>query len=292
MNESTALAPIDPLTTLLAATVADLPSEHSRRVYSLWLREFIASRHPLNREGVLAFLTDIRDRRLSAASVNQARSAIRKLVVEAEHRELLSERDTRAIRAIKGDPVRGQRVGNWLTLEGVRSLLKMPDRETERGKRNAALLAIMIGTGLRRSEVSRLPWSCYQVREERHCLVDLKGKGNKIRTVPIPDWCRADIDAWRPYSIGPLMFDGLTSGGIHWIITEYGERMGVPIRPHDLRRTLARLMKRAGVEIEQISVTLGHQKIETTRRYLGGILELGRLRAGVDQIQWEAEAKE
>jgi integrase len=62
--------------------------------------------------------------------------------------------------------------------------------------------------------------------------------------------------------------------------------MGVQFSAHDLRRTLAQLMRRAGVELEQVQYILGHSNVVTTERYLGGSIELEQGKAGVDKVEW------
>jgi len=296
--------PIEHAQLLINATVAGLRSPASRRVYGLWLRRFIEAGYAFERDGVANYLADLRERGLGAQSINQARAAVRKLTEEALIRQLIDERTARGILTLKGDPIRGQRVGNWLTIDAVKVMMQLPDRETPMGARDAALLAVMVACGLRRTEIAELDWTQYQEREARMCLIDVRGKGNRIRTVPVAAWAAGEVERWRglqgtfepigrvwahgrPKHRPERMFGGLSAAGVWWVVCGYGERMGVEIRPHDLRRTLARLMRKAGVDIEQIGAILGHAKIETTKAYLGGILELGRCKAGPDRVQWE-----
>src|SRR3954453_23004281 len=74
--------------------------------------------------------------------------------------------------------------------------MNAPDTRTLKGKRDRALLALLIGAGLRRSEVSALTFEQIQQREGRWAIVDLRGKGNRIRTVPMPSWAKAAMDQW------------------------------------------------------------------------------------------------
>ena len=55
---------------------------------------------------------------------------------------------------------------------------------------------MLVGCGLRRDEVSAMAFSHIQQRDGRWVLVDLIGKGGRIRSVPMPSWCKAAIDAW------------------------------------------------------------------------------------------------
>src|SRR5438552_18353415 len=70
----------------------------------------------------------------------------------------------------------------------------MPDNF--RGKRNRALIAILLGCGLRRTESVELTTKDLQLREDHWVIADLIGKGKHIRTVPMPQWVKAATDEW------------------------------------------------------------------------------------------------
>src|SRR5205807_419629 len=71
-------------------------------------------------------------------------------------------------------------------------------RIRRRSKANATgrLLAVLVGCGLRRGEASALTFDDVQQRDGRWCLVDVEGKGNRVRTVPMPAWTKTAIDVW------------------------------------------------------------------------------------------------
>lgn len=133
---------------------------------------------------------------MSASSVNQRLSAIRKLALEAADNGALDPQVANGIRAVKGARREGRRAGNWLTREEAQLWLNAPDICTMRGRRDRALLAVLIGCGLRRSEAAGLTFEHVQQRDGRWVLVDLIGKRDKIRSVPMPDWAKAAIDEW------------------------------------------------------------------------------------------------
>jgi integrase len=74
--------------------------------------------------------------------------------------------------------------------------LSAPDIETAKGLRNRAILAVLLGCGLRRSEVAALATGHVQQRDGRWCIVDLRGKHGRVRTVPMPTWVMVATDAW------------------------------------------------------------------------------------------------
>jgi integrase len=83
-----------------------------------------------------------------------------------------------------------------LTASEARALWQVPNAATLKGKRNRALLAMLLGCGLRRRELTQLLIENMQRREDHWAIVDLVGKGGHVRTVPIPDWVKTTIDAW------------------------------------------------------------------------------------------------
>jgi site-specific recombinase XerD len=76
----------------------------------------------------------------------------------------------------------GVRLGNWLTPERSERLWNTPDCQLLKGKRDRALLAVLLACGLRRHEAVRLDFGHVQQREDHWSIVDLKGKAGHIRT--------------------------------------------------------------------------------------------------------------
>ena len=75
-------------------------------------------------------------------------------------------------------------------------LLADVDHDTLRGKRDAVILSLLLGCGLRRSEVIALKAEDVQRRDERWAITDLVGRAGHVRTVPVPGWVKIAIDAW------------------------------------------------------------------------------------------------
>jgi len=273
---------------IIEMVVDSLPSENSRRAYQRHLEEFFfwhqeQSRPELNKALINRYVKFLRSQKFSSSNINQKLSAIRKLASEAEDNDLIDSRIANGIRAVKGVPQRGRRTGNWLTREEAQMWLNAPDIKTFKGLRDRAVLAVLIGCGLRRAEVAILSVSHIQQREGRWAIVDIVGKRDKNRTVPMPSWAKATIDAWtysakiedgfifRRVNKGDnLMGDGVTEQAIYNIVVSYAEKLKKQgIAPHDLRRTFAKLAHKGGSPIDQIQLSLGHDSIQTTEKYLG-----------------------
>jgi site-specific recombinase XerD len=261
----------------------------TRRVYNLGLDEFIAwfIKEPrpagFTKGTVSAWRVTLEQRGLGSVSVNVRITAVRKLAVEACDNGLLAPELASGIARIKGVRSQGVRVGNWLSLEQAQALLNAPDVRTKKGLRDRAMFATLLGCGLRRSELASLTTKHLQQRDSRWCIVDLVGKHNRVRTVPMPTWTKSAIDAWtssagvmeghlfRPINRGDQVFGTRLSEKVVWqMLKTYVAGAGLPdIAPHDLRRTTAKLCRAAGGELEQIQLLLGHSSVQTTERYLG-----------------------
>lgn len=270
-------------------TVLDaVDSEHTRRAYRRSLNEFMTWYDATNAEGlnkatVLRYAAELRTQGVSASSINQRLSAIRKLAREASDNGAIPEQIANGIKAVKGVRQEGTRAGNWLTKEQAQKLLDAPNVKTLKGLRDRALLAVLLGCGLRRQEASALTFKHIQEREGRWVLVDLVGKRNKVRSVPMPSWTKKAIDEWtqaaqiksgrvfRSINKGDnIDGDSMTAQAIRDAVTMYAQSIGLgEIAPHDLRRSFAKLAYRGGSGLDQIQLSLGHASIKTTEKYLG-----------------------
>jgi site-specific recombinase XerD len=240
---------------LKALVLDSVSSPITRRVYNMALDEFIAWFEREPRAGfikatVSAWRVSLEVRGLGSSSIIIRMSAIRKLATEAADNGLLAPELAAGICRVKSVKSKGVRVGNWLTLRQAQALLSAPGVETKKGLRDRAILAVLLGCGLRRSEVSALTLSHVQQRDGRWCIVDLVGKHGRVRTAPMPTWVKVAIDAWthaagvaEGHVFRPVNRDDRVTGEalgekVVWqLIKPYAETAGVPgIAPHDLRR--------------------------------------------------------
>jgi integrase len=183
---------------------------------------------------------------------------------------------------------KGTRLGNWLTREQAKELLAVPDRSTLKGKRDYVIIALLVGRALRRQELASLNIEAIQLRDGRWVIIDLRGKGGRIRTVAVPIWVKKGIDAWmaaariekgrllRPLSkSGKIVGDELGDWAIWSVVEQSSKQIGIEhFGAHDLRRTCAKLCRKNGGDLEQIKFLLGHSSIQTTERYLGSEQEI------------------
>lgn len=280
------LAVIDnPYEAAIRLTCDSLASPNSRRAYEKALTSFLNWCSSQPKSGLTKMLVNrykavLRESGVSSSTINLNLSAIRKFIKEAADNNLIDQTVAHSIMDIEGVVSHGERTGHWLTVQEATALINTPDRYSLSGLRDRAVLSVMIGSGLRRSEVAALMFKHIQFLEDRWVILDLVGKANHMRTIPLPLWAKTAIDAWttaagvrRDHIFRPISKSGeviglsVTPQTIHDIVVEHGEKFGVA--PHDLRRTFAKLSLKGGARIEQIQLSLGHKKIDTTQKYLG-----------------------
>jgi site-specific recombinase XerD len=273
---------------LKSLVLDSVSSPITRRVYNLGLDEFFAwysaePRAGFTKATVAAWRVALEARGLGSVSINVRITAVRKLAVEAADNGLLAPELANGITRVKGVASKGVRIGNWLSVKQAQALLNAPDTSTKKGLRDRAILAVLLGCGLRRSEVAALTFSHIQQRDGRWCIVDLLGKHGRVRTVPMPTWVKVAIDAWasaagvtenhvfRAVNRADEVQGPALSEKVVWqLLQPYANAAGVPgIAPHDLRRSCAKMCRAAGGELEQIQLLLGHASVQTTERYLG-----------------------
>jgi len=289
MKPKNALVPsnTDSKNPIIQLVLDGLTSSHSKRAYEKAINDFLVwyqeqGKPGLNKATVQRYKVVLQESGLAPSTINQRMSAIRKLAQEAADNGLVEQTLANGIARVKGVKQQGVKSGNWLTKAQAQTLINSPDTSTLKGLRDRAILAVMIGAGLRRSEVAFLSLKDIQQREGRWVIVDIMGKGNRVRTVPIPTWAKVAIDEWglcagftagyvfRRVNKGDrLMGESMTAQAIRDVVKEYSDRLGFQVAAHDLRRTFAKLAHKGGSGLDQIQLSLGHASIKTTERYLG-----------------------
>lgn len=279
---------------LIRLVLDSLTSIHSRRSYEKGLRQFFAwvgdqPQPAFSKALVGAYRSWLLAQGLAPATINLRLSPVRKLAREMADNSLLAPEIAAAVERVAGVQQQGVRAGNWLSREQASELLNAPHPSTLKGLRDRAMLALLLGCGLRRAELLALPVESIEQREGRWVIPDLLGKGHRRRTVPVPAAVKQRVDAWvlaagltegklfRPISkAGKLAGDAMQDQkGIWHIVVQYARATSLGrLAPHDLRRTCAKLCRKAGGDLEQIQLLLGHASIQTTERYLGTVQNL------------------
>lgn len=157
------------------------------------------------------------------------------------------------------------------TQDQIVELMSVPDPNTEFGSRDLAMMEVAYSSGLRVSELGNLEIANYS----GDSLTIVSGKGNKTRTVPLNKHAISALNQYIKQHRG--MEEGylfVTKSGcrigqtrLSAIITEHGEKIGIYITTHTLRRACATHLLEQGADIRMIQELLGHASIGTTQIY-------------------------
>jgi site-specific recombinase XerD len=174
---------------------------------------------------------------------------------------------------------------SYLSIDGIKLLLKQPEVTTSAGRRDLALLSLMYDTGCRVQEIVDLTPN--KVRLSKPATICIKGKGNKTRIVPMLDEQVKLLENYMKErklleshaGTYPLFYNNkrekLTRAGINYILLKYAaaatkkDANALPekISPHSLRHSKAMHLLQAGVNLVYIRDILGHVSITTTEIY-------------------------
>jgi site-specific recombinase XerD len=272
---------------LREAVLASVTSPHSKRNYSEAFAEvekyLAAASQPLARETLFACREHLLERGLSPSTIDVQLSAIRKLVAEAQRDGIIDSETAASILDVAELRQQGTRLGNWLNRSQAMELLAVPDRERLIRNRDHAILALLLGCGLRRQELAQLKVDDIVEREGRAVIVDLVGKGRRVRTVAVPYWVRQSVNQWiaaagitkgpplRPNSKwGEVGETGVGDWSVWSVIERCAKEIGIKeFGIRHARRTCAKLCRKPGGDLEQIKFLLGHSSIQTTEGNLG-----------------------
>jgi integrase len=218
--------------------------------------------------------------RYAPATTNKLLVALRRVLKEARRLGQMNADDYDA--AVDLPTIRAERLlrGRVLADGEVASLMRVcADDVTPAGARDAAIIALLRGTGLRRSEVVALDLADYE--SATGALTIRSGKGEKERLIYAAGGAKAALDDWlitRGLAVGPLFY-GITKGGrlvvrrladqaIAVICAARATEAGVaPFTPHDMRRTFISGLLDAGANIATVQRLAGHEDPATTSRY-------------------------
>lgn len=228
---------------------------------------------------VMAIRTSLAER-YAPAMANKALSALRRVLREAFRLGVMEAESYQ--RAVLVPAVKGWRElrGRLITASEVVALMRVcADEHTAVGARDAAILAVLRGTGLRRAELANLDLADY--RPEMGELLIRSGKGNKDRRVYAPSGTRAALEAWlrvrgdtggalfyRAYKGGHMGTTRITGEAVAIVLRARAAEAGIPsCTPHDMRRTYISELLDAGADITTVQKLVGHEQVTTTASY-------------------------
>jgi site-specific recombinase XerD len=125
----------------------------------------VVGSNAFDRAAVQRYRALLLEARLAPSTINQKLSAIRALASEAADNGLLDPQLAAGVTRVRGVPSAGSRTGNWLSRLDAQRLLDAPNPATRKGVRDRAILAVLLGCGLRRSEIAVLTLAHVQQRD-------------------------------------------------------------------------------------------------------------------------------
>ncbi|HCM9673884.1 TPA: tyrosine-type recombinase/integrase [Enterobacter roggenkampii] len=234
----------------------------------------------LRRHHVMAMTELLRDTGRATATVNTYLSALKGVAKEAWMLRLMDVESFQHIRAVRN--LRGSRLprGRALPPEEIRALFAACEADDSSiGIRDAAMLAVILGCGLRRSEAVGLDLSDV-VTDERALRVLGKGNKERLAYMPAGTWQRLQkwVDDVRGEKDGPLFTrirrfdtltnDRLTDQAVYHVLQIRQRQAGIAkCAPHDLRRTFATAMLDNGEDLITVKDAMGHASVTTTQQY-------------------------
>ncbi|HYG33770.1 MAG TPA: tyrosine-type recombinase/integrase [Clostridia bacterium] len=269
---------------------ADIQNPNTRDAYRRDVAQFMSFlgiKRPdqfreVGRAHVIAWRKKLEGRKLSPASIRRKLSAVSSLFA------YLCERNSIANNPATGvsRPKEGANEGKTPALsdDQARALLKAPPLDTWQGKRDRAMLAVLLYHGLRASELCSLKVGDFAERRGVKTLV-VHGKGSKLRYLPVHPKAVAAISEYLAASphaseeTAPLFIPcpkrsvrkkPMLRQRVRELVQRYSKGLEMPkgsARPHALRATAATNALEHGADIAKVQDWLGHSNPDTTRLY-------------------------
>lgn len=240
------------------------------RLLSFLSARSIASPERVRRDDLRAFLATLSDAGLSRKSIARSVAALRSFFRYLRRRGTIDANPALTLTA----PKQERKLPSYLDEDSMDRMLALPDRTTDAGRREAAILEVLYGTGIRLSELIGLNVGDL---DRAQGTLKIRGKGRKERIVPVgrkaleaieacaamagrsprdPLLARADGSRWYPEGVGR-------------IVKRYIVRVSEVERksPHTLRHTFATHLLNRGADLRAVKELLGHESLSTTQLY-------------------------
>lgn len=231
-------------------------------------------------EQVMQIRNSLKNQHKSANTINLTLAALRGISKTCLSLGLISAEQWWRIKTVKRVPTQREASGHCLRLQELKRLHRCCQQDhTPAGQRDHALIALLLATGLRRSEVCQLDLTDYHPKTG---LITVRaGKGNQYRTAYLTPENRMIVNRWVRYRgkhAGPLFtpvskngtcrLRRLCSESVYQVVKRRTEQAGLShITPHDLRRTFVTQLLSAGVDLNTTRQLVGHADLQTTARY-------------------------
>lgn len=257
--------------------------------FANWLTQHSLTLDKVSRDDIIEYRLHLAESYPVAATASRLLVVAKRLLEEGVKRGVLSANPAADIKGFKtsGD---NETTHTALTRLQTKALLEAVDRSTTLGKRDYALLMVLVFTGMRRAECAGLTFGDLRQEQGHHVAVIRHGKGNKRRTVKLPVPVRRAVDEWlsalgqtdnNTSTATPLFLQfrkgdkvdkrllGLSTNAIENIVKHYASLAGLEMHlsPHGLRASFVTLALEGGARLQQVQYAVGHADPRTTERY-------------------------
>ena len=241
----------------------------------------------VTRESVEKFLDDLEAGRGNSVSTrNYRRSTINAFFKYLQYKNVGYVLLYQQLKSIPKKRDRKETV-EYLSVEEVQSILRQPDRRTQKGRRDFALLDLLYESAARASELASLSISDFRTEKKLGSVIVLHGKGDKTRRVPLPkktaeiltEYIREE-STYRACNDNDPLFcnhsnDYLSRAGVAYILKKHadlavGETKTLETRnihPHIMRHSRAMHWLEGGIDKQYIKDLLGHADMSTIDTY-------------------------
>lgn len=222
------------------------------------------------------YITTLYDRNLSKSSIERKISTIKSFFKFLTQKGYLEENHARMLKF----PKKEKKLFKVFNIDDLFTLLELPDKNTPQGIRDALLMELMYGTGVRVSELVGIKLDDIDFQGLR---LRVRGKGKKERMIPLADFhiefikkyisTRDDISKSRIIKTDKLFINkngtALSDRSVRRIVEKYLKMAGLPLdfSPHSFRHSFATHMLESGADLRTIQSLLGHSSLSTTQKY-------------------------
>lgn len=223
------------------------------------------------------FITTLYDKELSKSSIERKISTLKSFFKFLYRRGIIEDNPARMLKF----PKKEKYLPNVFNVDDIFTLLDLPDKSTPMGMRDALILELLYGTGVRVSELVGLDRNAVDLNGMR---ILVRGKGKKERIVPlapelislIKDYYKVMYDIvseGRVVESDALIINRLgsrmTDRTVRRVVEAYLKKAGLPLdySPHSFRHTFATHLLEGGADLRSIQELLGHESLATTQKY-------------------------
>lgn len=251
--------------------------EQDLRFFEKWLSSKYSK--PITVDAITK--TDLKDfeRDIKVNSSLSATTVNRRLVAIKKWSDYLFESNFSPVNLgeqISIKKVQKQNTIRWLTRQEVGQLLHAVEmtkyKNFQKGLLHETLILLLVNLGLRVEEACSLTKSSVSFRNN---IVNVIGKGDKHRVVPLTEKTKAHLQFWlenrgkdSDYILVSSKSNQLSTRAAQHILKKYSKQIGIEVTPHSLRHTYCKQLANSGVGLQSIAELAGHSSMDTTRIYV------------------------